>query len=170
MHPLPRVNELDAAFDSDSRAMYFQQAAYGVPIRMALISLLLSLRADRNLQKFENGFEALKEPLYTHPLTFGIRCANKNCISHEPMEAQYVANKFHIIRNGTTRLRCFYCENDIEHFVVGHRKQMWFVPDTSLLSRPSEPGFKDLVAFAAPEDAIAAGYHPKQASPKRASS
>jgi aspartate carbamoyltransferase catalytic subunit len=170
MHPLPRVNELDAAFDSDSRAMYFQQAAYGVPIRMALISLLLSLRADRNLQKFENGFEALKEPLYNHPLTFGIRCANKNCISHEPMEAQYVANKFHVIRNGATRLRCFYCENDIEHFVVGHRKQTWFAPDTSLLSRPSEPGFKDLVAFAAPEDAIAAGYHLKQASPKRASS
>ena len=39
MHPLPRVNELDASFDTDRRAIYFQQAAYGVPIRMALISL-----------------------------------------------------------------------------------------------------------------------------------
>ena len=41
MHPLPRVNELDAALDSDRRAIYFRQAAYGVPVRMALISLLL---------------------------------------------------------------------------------------------------------------------------------
>jgi hypothetical protein len=150
--------------------MYFQQAAYGVPIRMALISLLLSLRADRNLQKFEGGFDSLKEPLYSHPLSLGIRCANKNCISHEPMEAQYVGNKFHVVKNGSTRLRCFYCENDVENFVVGHRKNLWFADDTSLLSRPSEPGFKDLVAFATAEDAIAAGYHPKQASPKRVSS
>src|SRR3984885_1130275 len=29
MHPLPRVNELDASFDTDRRAIYFQQAAYG---------------------------------------------------------------------------------------------------------------------------------------------
>ncbi len=103
MHPLPRVNELDAAFDSDSRAMYFQQAAYGVPIRMALISLLLSIQQDKSLQKFEGGFEPLKQPLYDQPLNVGIRCTNKNCISHEPMEAQYVRNKFHIVKNDTSR-------------------------------------------------------------------
>ena len=44
MHPLPRVGELDVAFDSDRRAVYFEQAAYGVPIRMALISLLLGIK------------------------------------------------------------------------------------------------------------------------------
>src|SRR5690242_12376131 len=38
MHPLPRVNELDVSLDKDRRAIYFQQAAYGVPVRMALIS------------------------------------------------------------------------------------------------------------------------------------
>ena len=43
LHPLPRVGELDVSLDSDSRAVYFQQAAYGVPVRMALISLLLGL-------------------------------------------------------------------------------------------------------------------------------
>ena len=50
MHPLPRVNELDASFDTDRRAIYFQQAAYGVPIRMALISLLLHLHKNKSLQ------------------------------------------------------------------------------------------------------------------------
>jgi hypothetical protein len=171
MHPLPRVNELDAAFDSDSRAMYFQQAAYGVPIRMALISVLLSLQPEKSLQRFEGGFDALKQPLYDQPLTTGIRCTNKNCISHEPMEAQYVRNKFHIVNAAAkTRLRCFYCENDIEHFVVAHKKSQWFVDDNALLSRPSEPAFKDHVAYATAEDAIAAGYHAKHAPQKRATS
>ena len=51
MHPLPRVNELDASFDTDRRAIYFQQAAYGVPIRMALISLMLHLHKNKPAAK-----------------------------------------------------------------------------------------------------------------------
>jgi len=53
LHPLPRVGELDASLDSDSRATYFEQAAYGVPIRMALISLLLGLEQGKTLATFE---------------------------------------------------------------------------------------------------------------------
>jgi len=88
------------------------------------------------------------------------------------MEAQYVRNKFQVVNNDAskTRLRCFYCENDIEHFVVGHKKSQWFTDDPALLSRPADPAFKDLVAFATAEDAIAAGYHPKQSQQKRATS
>jgi len=175
MHPLPRVGELDAAFDSDNRAVYFQQAAYGVPIRMALISLLLSIRKDKSLQKFEGGFDADRLQIYDQPLTTGIRCVNKNCIVHEPMEAQYIRNKFHIVKNETQnecRLRCFYCENDIDDFVVGSKKSQWFTDDPLTLLRSSDQGFKDLVVFANADDAAAAGYHPKHtATPKsRASS
>ncbi|MEX0841490.1 MAG: hypothetical protein WD039_04300 [Xanthobacteraceae bacterium] len=57
LHPLPRVGELSASFDSDVRAMYFQQAAYGVPIRMALISLMLGLWKVKGLELFESGFD-----------------------------------------------------------------------------------------------------------------
>jgi aspartate carbamoyltransferase catalytic subunit len=175
MHPLPRVGELDAAFDTDSRAMYFQQAAYGVPIRMALISLLLNIRSDKSLQKFEGGFDTPKLTVYDQPLATGIRCANKNCIVHEPMEAQYIRNKFYIVKNEASsecRLRCFYCENDIEHFVVGSKKSQWFIDDPLTLLRPADQGLKDLVVFASAEDATVAGYHPKHSpAPKsRASS
>ena len=38
MHPLPRVDEIDPAVDSTSHAKYFQQAFYGVPVRMAILS------------------------------------------------------------------------------------------------------------------------------------
>ncbi len=41
MHPLPRVDEISPDVDHTKYAKYFQQAANGVPTRMALISLLL---------------------------------------------------------------------------------------------------------------------------------
>ena len=41
LHPLPRVNEIDTAIDSDNRACYFRQALYGKFVRMALILMLL---------------------------------------------------------------------------------------------------------------------------------
>ncbi len=43
LHPLPRVNEISTAVDSDSRACYFEQARYGKFIRMALILKLLEV-------------------------------------------------------------------------------------------------------------------------------
>jgi aspartate carbamoyltransferase catalytic subunit len=45
MHPLPRVNEIDPGVDSTRHARYFQQAFYGVPIRMAVLSLVLGKEA-----------------------------------------------------------------------------------------------------------------------------
>ena len=41
LHPLPRVNEIDTAIDSDKRACYFRQALCGKFVRMALILKLL---------------------------------------------------------------------------------------------------------------------------------
>ncbi len=43
MHPLPRVNEISTAVDSDPRACYFRQARYGKFIRMALIMEMLGV-------------------------------------------------------------------------------------------------------------------------------
>ncbi|MFZ2070863.1 MAG: aspartate carbamoyltransferase [Halobacteriota archaeon] len=41
MHPLPRVYEIDAAVDGTRNARYFTQSFYGVPVRMAILSILL---------------------------------------------------------------------------------------------------------------------------------
>ena len=43
MHPLPRVNEISADIDADSRACYFKQVLNGKFIRMALILKLLGV-------------------------------------------------------------------------------------------------------------------------------
>lgn len=161
MHPLPRVGELDAAFDADRRAVYFEQAAYGVPVRMALIALLLGLKG-KSLHKFEGGFERAKYPLYDQPRHVGIHCANRNCIVHDPMERQYVRNKFYVVKTqapAECRLRCAYCENDIEEFVVASRKNKWFAADHPALVRADEQHFKELMVFAKAADAAEAGFH-----------
>jgi len=41
LHPLPRVQEIDAGVDSTPHAHYFAQAANGLPVRMALLAYLL---------------------------------------------------------------------------------------------------------------------------------
>ncbi|MCD6456877.1 MAG: aspartate carbamoyltransferase [Methanophagales archaeon] len=41
MHPLPKVDEIDAAVDGTKNARYFLQTFYGVPVRMAVLSILL---------------------------------------------------------------------------------------------------------------------------------
>ncbi len=45
LHPLPRVNEISVAIDSDPRACYFRQALNGKFMRMALILKLLGIPA-----------------------------------------------------------------------------------------------------------------------------
>lgn len=41
MHPLPRIVEIDPEVDKTTHAVYFRQAFNGVPVRMALLSLIL---------------------------------------------------------------------------------------------------------------------------------
>jgi aspartate carbamoyltransferase catalytic subunit len=45
MHPLPRVDEIAADVDETTHAHYFQQAHNGVPVRMALLDLILEENA-----------------------------------------------------------------------------------------------------------------------------
>ena len=44
LHPLPRVNEISVAVDSDPRACYFKQVLYGKYMRMAIILMLLEIK------------------------------------------------------------------------------------------------------------------------------
>jgi len=42
LHPLPRVDEIANEVDNTKHAKYFEQASYGVPLRMALLKLILA--------------------------------------------------------------------------------------------------------------------------------
>ncbi len=43
MHPLPRTEELPTSLDASPKAAYMRQAGFGVPVRMALLSLILGV-------------------------------------------------------------------------------------------------------------------------------
>lgn len=43
LHPLPRVNEIAVEVDEDPRAKYFDQARYGMYVRMALLAKLMGV-------------------------------------------------------------------------------------------------------------------------------
>ena len=66
MHPLPRVDEIDIDVDDDPRAVYFDQARYGMFARMALLTDL-----------------ANQERYKPEPVEIGTKpvCSNPNCIT-----------------------------------------------------------------------------------------
>ncbi len=92
LHPLPRVNEIVTAVDSDPRAAYFRQVENGKFVRMALICKLLEWReqADKAILS-----ESRPE----------LRCGNRRCIS----ATEEVVPRFHIDSEGN--YRCEYCES-----------------------------------------------------------
>ena len=158
MHPLPRVNELDHSFDSDKRAAYFEQAAYGVPIRMAIVFALLSSHRKEALKRFPGGFAESATPMYELDAKSGIACVNQNCIVHDPVEGPYATVKFHLVGSEPPRLRCFYCETDIEEFWIGDAKSGTIFPN---VKRPFEWARKkvpDLVFYATEEKAVQASF------------
>jgi aspartate carbamoyltransferase catalytic subunit len=173
MHPLPRVNELDASLDTDRRAIYFQQAAYGVPVRMALISLLLHLHKNKSLHKFPGGFAKPDYPVYAQPIGTGLHCANQNCITCDPAESQYAANKFYVVQRPDRhdiKLRCAYCETDVEAetadaaFVVADTSRKTFSSGLAALTKAPAEKLKHLVIYRSESDAVEAGFHVREAS------
>jgi aspartate carbamoyltransferase catalytic subunit len=42
LHPLPKINEIEASIDTMPQAKYFEQAHYGVPVRQAVLDWVLS--------------------------------------------------------------------------------------------------------------------------------
>jgi aspartate carbamoyltransferase catalytic subunit len=174
MHPLPRVNELDASFDTDRRAVYFRQAAYGVPVRMALISLLLGLNKNNSLHKFPGGFAKPDHPLYAAPIGTGIACGNQNCITNDPAERQYAAHKFYVVAQPATKpskLRCLYCETDVEAqttagAVVAETARRTFAAGIDTLLRTPADKLKNVVIYRSAADARAAGFVLRESAKK----
>ncbi|MDY7018717.1 MAG: aspartate carbamoyltransferase [Chloroflexota bacterium] len=111
MHPLPRVDELAYEMDADPRSMYFKQAARGVPVRMALIALLLVAK-KATIPETDEPFTPRKDyPIYRrYP---GIKCPNSICVSNQETEVRYIRPEFTIVSYEPLILRCIYCEREI---------------------------------------------------------
>jgi len=112
MHPLPRVDELAYELDTDPRSMYFKQAAWGVPIRMALIALLIGTKEVLIPEECDSSIR--KIDYHEYKRDFGIRCPNPRCVSVQETEAKYIKPEFKIVNREPLTLRCVYCEHGFE--------------------------------------------------------
>src|SRR5579885_965135 len=162
MHPLPRTDELAYELDTDPRAVYFEQAAAGVPVRMALIAWLL-----------ENA-GAARARAAAPPLILKAEnappCSNPNCISRH--ESRYLRPRFKpapAVSRSELCLRCEFCELQLEVQYVGHaRSRRDYRFDESLLGYVRQ-WLEDgtLVVFETVKQAEEAGYEPYRRGPQR---
>lgn len=97
LHPLPRVNEISVAVDSDPRACYFKQVLNGKYMRMALILKLLNSKDYQN----DFGLDLALEKSYS--------CENPHCITTCEQELKPL---FKLTEDNT--YRCLYCEQGAE--------------------------------------------------------
>jgi len=111
MHPLPRVDELAYDMDTDPRSMYFKQASRGVPIRMALLALLLGAKEVPAIEE-DSVIPSMDYPVYQRD--FGVRCPNPRCVSVQATETKYIKPEFRIVDHEPLTLRCVYCEHGFE--------------------------------------------------------
>jgi aspartate carbamoyltransferase catalytic subunit len=150
MHPLPRVNELGYDLDDDARAVYFKQASYGVPVRMALIAALLNIKpgilgavAPRK-----------KHALYTRKT---VACDNPQCVTALETEQRYLSPKYLVIvEDDLLALRCVYCEHESVPEFVGRTSTKKYEPNRMRWNGIPD----DIVLFPDEASAIASGFLP----------
>jgi len=151
MHPLPRVNELGYDVDDDERAVYFKQASYGVPVRMALIAALLDLKPGM----LGEAPPKKRHTVYTRPT---LTCQNVQCVTALESEQRYLTPRFLVIlEDDQVTARCQYCEHETVPGCVGRANSRKYELNQS--HRESLPD--DFVMFAEETAAIAAGYEPR---------
>lgn len=109
MHPLPRVDELAYGVDRDPRAVYFRQAAYGVPVRMALIAALLGRRAVMVGRSRKGEYRPKPRREVDFRKYADLRCANPRCVSNHE---SYLSPRFTIVAYAPNTVACAYCEQE----------------------------------------------------------
>jgi hypothetical protein len=161
MHPLPRVDELAYDLDTDPRSMYFKQAARGVPVRMALIALLLGVREVTMAE--EPAPPEFEYPMYRRG--YGVTCSNPQCVTLQPTEKNYLKPEFKIVSQHPLTLRCIYCEHGTEPEYIATTKwhdgsleqKKYHRANSHLVKRIKR---ENLIAFDSAKEAEARGFKP----------
>ena len=97
MHPLPRYGEITPDVDDDPRAAYFEQARYGMFIRMALLLEFMHL--------------SRQTPPVVKSSDFKGECKNPACVTRSDTYLPKLVS-------GDTRKKCDYCDKDISMMLL----------------------------------------------------
>jgi aspartate carbamoyltransferase catalytic subunit len=163
MHPLPRVDELTHEVDADPRSMYFKQAAYGMPVRMALIALLLGTKVITIPEEQDSFVRKIDYPVYKRDS--GVKCPNVNCVSNQETEIKYIKPEFKIVSPEPLTLRCIYCDHDLHPQYIassdwheGKLESKKYHSADSHWARKIKP--ENLIIFASEKEAQAQQFKP----------
>jgi aspartate carbamoyltransferase catalytic subunit len=163
LHPLPRVNELAREIDTDPRSTYFKQAGWGVPIRMALLALLLGTKQPTITEEAEPFIQRKEYPMYQRE--FGVSCSNPSCVSVQETETKYIKPEFKIVDDKPLTLRCVYCEHEMHPQYVassdwheGRLDSKKYHSADSHWSRKIKP--ENLIIFESASEAESRGFKP----------
>ena len=164
MHPLPRVDELSPEVDRDRRGIYFKQAAYGVPVRMALLKFLFDRRGSKRVAAKRHA------ALYESPEPLGPQCRNPNCVT--VMEPASTARKFDLLTGGpggALILVCLYCDHRFKVQLVGHVTSKRYCAYDVTLAETVKDWLKkrELAIFNSIKEAEELGYEPYKSGPQR---
>jgi pyrimidine operon attenuation protein/uracil phosphoribosyltransferase len=164
MHPLPRVDELSPELDRDKRGIYFKQAAYGVPVRMALLKFLFDDTPAKASKPASPG------SLYQSPEGLGPHCINANCVT--VTESASARRRYEILSGGpggALILSCVYCDHRFKVQLVGHMKSKRYCAyDISLRATVGEWLEKnDLAVFESIKEAEEFGFEPYKITRQR---
>lgn len=97
LHPLPRVDEIDVDLDDTKHALYFKQAANGVPVRQAMYALALGAKESKAITKEEENVIENDKPV----------CSNPKCVTN----SEVTKNKVIVKEYGKF---CYYCGKEIK--------------------------------------------------------
>jgi aspartate carbamoyltransferase catalytic subunit len=164
MHPLPRTDELAYELDSDPRAVYFEQAAAGVPVRMALIAWMLENTLGRRKAA------GARQPVIVFKGGPAPRCVNPSCITRH--ESSYLRPRFRLAASANRSvlsLRCDFCERELRVDYVGHTSSRRFYHFEENLCGYVRQWIEDgtLAVFDTVKEAEERGYEPYRRGPQR---
>ena len=155
LHPLPRVDEISYDMDEDSRSKYFAQAGYGVPVRMALLSLLLGLKPWKKAASAGDAGSVAKSAVQAD----GVACENSICVVNQ--EPQGCRPDFSVLqgKSGEITFACVYCgwQNSPAYYGVRQSGQLIYKP-IRRLRYISQHQLYQFRFFASDEEARNMGY------------
>ena len=162
MHPLPRVDELSYDIDEDKRSMYFKQAAYGVPVRMALIASLLELQPALVT---EPSAKSARYRVYSR--AGGIECNNEKCVSQVARRSADTWRRgFGSCRMQPPTLRCVYCDVEQQPRAFGTASTHKFATDMAAWQQAND---EELIFFSDSQQADKAKYEERKSKPRKKS-
>ena len=141
--------------DEDPRSLYFEQAALGIPVRMALLRHILGCEDGESDMRPSDELREVRELAYSKP---GFDCLNQTCVTNQ--ERQFAHPRFEIVRDSDYKLRCLYCDHETGAAFAGNTESRFYYP-SQLLDRFLPPVRPEHVRFFQSSDAAeSAGFRP----------